>query len=82
MTVKACCPAGVDALVVTVRSVLPLVDRLAGLKLAWAPGSDETPSVLRLTVPVMPPNAIVLKLNTARRVESTVTPEGFWLSSQ
>jgi hypothetical protein len=63
MTVKAFCPAGVEALVVSVRTVLALVERVAGSKLALARGIDERPSVVRFKVPGTPPSAIVLKLN-------------------
>ena len=80
-TVKGYFPARVEELVVSVSWVCPLVGRLAELKRAWAPGIDEM-SAVKFTVPVMPPSATVLRLNTACRVLSMVTPNVLPLRSQ
>lgn len=62
MTVKAYCPGGAKKLVVTVGSVLALVERVCWIR-SWRWSGYRQEAIRWEIVPVMPPSAIVLELN-------------------
>ena len=72
-TVKAYVPGGVAVLALNVKTELPEVVVVEGDKVAVAPGIADIPSMARLTVPVMPPHAKVVRLKTALPAASVVT---------
>ena len=66
-------PDGVLADVFTVKTEVEEVVIVAGLRLAVAPGILETPSSVKLTLPVIPPRGSVARFQVATPAGLTLT---------